>query len=478
MTIMKRLVGICLAAILPLISSADSIEDHNFPNSENHYVAGAIKQLTDDLYDGRFDELQADSQTLQAWLKDSDLNRRETAQVLNNLAILIARSGELNDALLLSNESEQLLESISPFEPDLFHVLMAKSYVLIYESAFDEAEDALRHAQNVAHRNQGVYAREQIPTLRLLTEVQTNTGQRRDADQTQRFFLRVNEQTHGPNSEEIIPALAEVGQYFANRGRIIPSGQARSTNVFMVGRNRSIELDSSEADFAYRTRIFREAEMAYERSISIIKDKYGETDLRLVEPLIGLSKTKFYEGYARTHAKKPMERMAEIVMQNPGADLGDRAKALVDLGDLYIKTEDSRAEETYLKAWSLLKGDQHEELRYELFGRPVRLLPEHNFTPTLTRYPVSAEPGEQLFVALNFNVMSNGRVRQVEVMDSNIPLREQKLTRSAIQLMKYRPRIVNGEMSDTIGLSLHQTFTVSRPQPEFSAEITTDVNAP
>ena len=54
---------------------------------------------------------------------------------------------------------------------------------------------------------------------------------------------------------------------------------------------------------------------------------------------------------------------------------------------------------------------------------------EHTFTPTF-RYPVSAKPDEQLFVALNFNVMSNGRVRQVEVMDSNIPLREvkQKLT--------------------------------------------------
>ena len=73
--------------------------------------------MTDDLYDAG---LMSCKQThKRSMAQDSDLNRRETAQVLNNEAILIARSGELNDALLL-HESEQLLESISPFEPDLF----------------------------------------------------------------------------------------------------------------------------------------------------------------------------------------------------------------------------------------------------------------------------------------------------------------------------------------------------------------------
>ena len=478
MNLLKRLAGFCLVAVSPLTNSADSIQDHNFSSFDSPYLQSTFSGLTDSLYEGNFDRVMSGVSEVQDWLESSNLNRRASARVLSNLGILLARTGDLNAALILSNEAEEMLESISPFDPDLYHVLMAKSYVLIYESAFEEAEDSLRHAQNIAHQNQGVYAREQIPTLRLLTEVQTNTRKRRDADQTQRFFLRVNEQIHGPNSEEMIPSLAEVGKYFANRGRFIPSGQARSTNVFMVGRNRSIDLEQPEADFAYRTRVFREAEIAYERSIAIIQDKYGETDLRLVEPLKGLSKTKFFEGYARTHAEKPMELMAEIVMQNPGADVGDKAKALVDLGDLYIKTEDGRAAETYTQAWNLIAGEEYEELRYELFGRPVRLLPENNFRPTLPRYPVSAEPGEQLFVDLNFNVLANGRVRQVEVTQSNIPLREQKLTRSALQLMKYRPRIVDGELTDTLGLSLHQTFTVLRPEPEFSAEMTTDVGAP
>lgn len=173
-----------------------------------------------------------------------------------------------------------------------------------------------------------------------------------------------------------------------------------------------------------------------------------------------------------------MELMAEIVQQNPGADLGDKARALVDLGDLYIKTDDNRASETYLKAWQLLEGDEFEALRYELFGKPVRLLPDQNFQPTLARYPVSIEPNQQLFVDVSFNVMANGRVRQAVVTDSNIPLREQKTTRTAVQLMKYRPRIADGELMDTEGMSLHQIFTVLRPKPEFKAEVDADVTVP
>ncbi len=166
-----------------------------------------------------------------------------------------------------------------------------------------------------------------------------------------------------------------------------------------------------------------------------------------------------------------MEQMVAIVQQNPGSDVADKAKALVDLGDLYIKTEDDRAAETYKQAWQLLEGEAHEELRYELFGRPVRLLPEYNFRPALTRYPVDLEPNQQLFVDLSYNVMENGRVRQASIVDSNIPLRNQKVTRNAVKLMKFRPRMVDGELVATEGLSLHQTFTVVKPEPVFETNV-------
>lgn len=475
MRLIARTIAILLAMFLPTAAGANSIQDHSFGAFEHPKLQSTQSELTNLLMGGEFEALFKQGDDVEKWIQDSDVSATDHARYLSNLAVMLAQAGESNDALVASGKAQDLLETISAFHPDLYHVMMAKGYILVFENAHEEAEDALRHAQNIAHRNQGVYATEQLPTLRLLTEVLTSTGQGKDADQTQRFLLRVNEQAYGAASEEMIPSLTEVGDYFAKRGRTIPTGNTtRNTNVFMVGRNRSIDLDSSDADIAYRARIFREAESAFERSIEIIQDKYGPTDLRLVEPLKGLSQTKFLEGYARTYSEKPMEQMAAIVQQNPGADVGDKAKAWVDLADLYIKTEDPRAHETYKKAWDLLADEAHEELRYELFGKPVRLLPEFNFRPSLTRYPQGAEPGDQLFVDMSYTITETGRVRQVEITDSNIPLRDQKSTRLAVQLMKFRPRLIDGAPVRTEGLTLHQTFTVYKPEPEISTNV--DVN--
>ncbi|MFN3238671.1 MAG: tetratricopeptide repeat protein [Pseudomonadales bacterium] len=471
MKLLTRLLGLWVLTSFILSAHAGSIQDHAFTNLDHPQVKPLMDDIDGHLNEGQFDQVVAKGEDVQVWLAKSNLPRTVQAYYLNNLSIALARAGETNQALVTSQQAVELLEGLTPFHPDLYHVMMAKGYILVYEGAFDEAEDALRHAQHIAHRNQGVYAKDQLPTLRLLTDVLANTGKDRDADQTQRFFLKVNEQIYGAASEEMIPSLAEVGNYFANRGRGIPSGQARTQTVYTVGRNRSIELSQPEADITYRSRLFREAEIAFERSIAIIEGKYGSTDLRLVEPLKGLSKTKFLEGYARSYAEAPMEKMVAIVHQNPGSDVADKARALVELGDLYIKTEDARAEETYKKAWDLLSDPEHDDLRYSLFGRPVRLLPEYNFRPTLPRYPVDLEPDQQLYVDLTYNVLANGRVRQVHVVDSNIPLRNQKQTRTGVKYMKFRPRMVDGELVDTNDLSLHQTFTVLRPEPVFESNI-------
>lgn len=471
MSVIFRIFGLCGLCLIALSNHANTIQDHAFAGITHPKLKVIDREFPDYLITGQFDRILEKSKDLQAWILESNLTRREKAQALNNISIYLARTGEFDEALLANGASVELLEGITPFHPDLYHVMMTKGYMLVYENAYPEAEDALRHAQHIAHRNQGVYAKEQMPALRLLTEVLANTGKRKDADQTQRFLLRVNEQLYGAGSEEMIPSLTEVGEYFAHRGRMMSPGQTRTTNVFMVGRNRSIEMGEPDADITYRSRVFREAEMAYERSIAIIEDKYGSTDLRLVEPLKGLSKTKFLEGYARTYAERPMEQMVAIVHQNPGSDVADKAKALVELADLYIKTEDGRAGETYKQAWQLLAGEEHEELRYELFGRPVRLLPEYNFRPALPRYPVDIEPNQQLFVNLAYDVTEEGRVSQTTIVDGNIPLRNQKAMRNAVRFMKFRPRMVDGELVTTEGLSLHQTFTVVKPEPVFETSV-------
>lgn len=471
MSVLIRVIGLCGLLCLSTHNLANSIQDHAFPDVNHPKLSVMQNRFPGYLADGEFDRLLTEATELKTWIIESEMTRIQKAKALNNLSIYIARSGDLNEALLAIGAAVENLESITPFHPDLYHVMMTKAYMLVYEEAFEDAEDSLRHAQHIAHRNQGVYAKDQLPTLRLLTDIQLSSGKKQDADQNQRFLLRVNEQIYGASSEEMIPSLTEVGEYFANRGWQMRARYFRTPNDHIGGRNRVIEFGEPAEDTAYLIRIFREAELAYERSIAIIQDKYGDTDLRLVEPLKGLSRAKFLEGGARSAIKRPMEQMVAIVQQNPGSDQADKAKALVELADLYVKTSDPRASDYYKQAWKLLEGEEYQELRYELFGRPVRLLPEHSFRSVLTRYPVDLEPDQQLFVNLTYDVQEDGKVGQVIVNDSNISLKNQKDTRKTIKAMKFRPRLVDGEPVATEGLNLLQTFTVEKPEPVFESTV-------
>jgi len=375
---------------------------------------------------------------------DSTVSKMTFARTLSNSAISNAIVGNRTLAISEFESAIELLVAASGrYNAKLTKVLMAKSLVHRFEKDYTQAENALRRTQHIFHRQSGVYAEAQLPVVEALTDMNLRRGKSMAADREQFFRLKINEEIYGSTSEKIIPTLESLGLYFANRASTITA-------------NREVE------NAIYRDKLFRDAIIFFERAIAIIEDKYGANDLRLIGSLHGISKTRFMQGSAFTTARQSMERASQIISDSPSTDISDHVKSLVALGDTYLITHDLRSHSIYTQAWNLLDDvPENESIREQFFGQPKLLYPDVLLKPILERQPSNTSLAEDLFVDLEYDIKQDGRVRNIQVIDGNVPNSQKKLLRNYVSKMRYRPRLVGGQAVTTEGIKLHQIFKVS-----------------
>lgn len=405
-----------------------------------------------------------------AELMDDLLDSRGAAQLASltrarlkgNAGLLYAASGDPVKARALIEEGIAIIdESVGVYDLALADLLVPLALLLQDNGAYEEAEEALRRAQHIVHRQDGVYSRRQLPLLERLYYIHEARGHPFEADREQRFNLKISEQAYGENSEALVPVLERLGEHFANRGNLIPADVARMANLPFEAHEIIARYHGSEREAAsrYRFAMFRESVESYERAISIIENKYGPNDLRLTEPLKGLARARLLQRTANARAEEAMERRVQIVKDSPSSDIGDTARAMVDLADIYTITGDHRAPEVYREVWNLLSNDPELlDLRTELLGSPVRLFPPQ-VVLSVDRQPEGTEVGDPLYADIELTVDHDGEVSDVELVDTNVPRDNFRLLRRYLrEEVVYRPRMADGEVVDTSGLMLHQSY--------------------
>ena len=207
-----------------------------------------------------------------------------------------------------------------------------------------------------------------------------------------------------------------------------------------------------------RKNYFKQSFDLYQRAIRIVEENYGDKDLRLIEPLRGLALAKLSKGFGIKTASESLRRVVDVVKANPGSDVGDIARATVDLGDLYTRWNDGRATEAYREAWNAIPDEEiYQELCDELFGTPVRLVPT-SIKATLPKRPWRTE--DEIFTDLEYVVRANGRAARFQFVDGNLVGNERRNLRSRLRNARFRPRVVDGEVVRTEGMILHQQYEV------------------
>jgi tetratricopeptide (TPR) repeat protein len=371
-------------------------------------------------------------------------------KLLSNLGVLLSYQGFFQDAMTSLDASLAFIEQkANPFSNTILTVTMARGVTQTELKLFEAAEESFRRAQHISHRNGGVYNPEQLEIIDHLTKLNLKQRLYSDADREQNFNLRISEQAYGKNSEEIIPILDRLGRYFATRGNMIP-------------------MAASVADYRYyRDSLFRQSLDMYNRAITIVEDNHGVNDIRLVELLRGIARTRLLQFTNRSASEAALERALSIVESNPDADVTDRVKAMIYLADMYTITGDGRAREVYLKAWaSMDKDSAYDELQAEIFGTPTRLYPEMTGILYLKRKPDAVTTQDiELFIDVSYSVKATGRVGDIQLVDKNVPNEQFRYMRSQLAETRFRPRILDGELVSTENLMIHQTFRVIDDRP-------------
>ncbi len=366
-------------------------------------------------------------------------------KLLANLGILLAKQGLSEDAIATLDPASTYIESrANPYSQAVLKVTLARAVVQETLEHYEIAEESFRRAQHITHRIGGVYTTAQFDMVNHITQINLAQGKAMEADREQEFKLRISEQAYGGDSEQIVPNLLSLGAYFASRGEMIP---ARS---------------SAEARY-YRDSLIRRSQDLYRRAIIIIEDNYGELDLRLIEPLRGLARAKLSQKMHLGAAEHALERTLSIIEANPDTGIPDRLKAMIQLADLYTISNDRRAWDMYRAAWVLTESAKNkEQLQTEIFGEPKRLHPDIPGTLYLDQRPNAAiaDINADLFIDFGFVVTATGRVKNIEVLEANVPYFEVRYLRALLAIARYRPRIQDGDLVETQDLVMHQRFSI------------------
>lgn len=318
------------------------------------------------------------------------------------------------------------------YSPRLIDPLVGLGQAYLEAGRYDEAEGTFRRAQHVVHRKDGVISLEQIAVLDNLTDTYVSRGDIQDADREQRLAYRVTVLKYGKDDPRIVPATLKLAEWFRETGQ------------------------------------FPNAGVLYKNAVRVLEDAYGENDPSIIEPLRGLADARAEHllrlppgvtgrGVPVSEGRNALERVLEIVEQEPARNSDQELQALVELGDWYtVMGKSDDALELYRRAWWLLDGfGNRGEMREQIFGSPVRLYynPQNlgGLLPAWKKFRYG-----EMYIDVQFTVTEEGKTAEVEMLESNSPVAIKMAVRKAVMRARYRPRFREGEPVPTERVSFRQ----------------------
>lgn len=351
-----------------------------------------------------------------------------------------------------------------------------------------DGEESLARAQNLLHRENGVYALQQQDIVYHQTMLALSRNDFVLADRLQRFSLLIDERNYGENSALLVPTLTRLGSYLASRGSMMQAvslGQVRPQHSFLgpsacrwgigfqwqpcnpgIEKWQAAQIEKSrEAQKVYTAReaLFSESIAMFERAISIQESvaaeaaEAAEEGASRFDTLRLLSKVYLQKGDYR-QAEQVLFRASKYASTDTSVDHDDHLEVALDLGDLLTVRSDSRASEAYLTAWRLAQSQEYRE--QDFFQKPQRLVPGAYRTLALEAIP-EVEAGEDGYFALvRYDVSARGRVEDIRVVEANVPGAQLRSLRNELLRSRFRPRIEDGELVETRDLKIRFTYEI------------------
>lgn len=282
------------------------------------------------------------------------------------------------------------------------------------------AVSAYSEARTVSRRAFGLHNEEQIELLDRLSRSLLEMNQVAEADAQQVEALRLVQRSHAPDSDEVLNGIYKYARWLGER------------SMFQLERDQ------------------------YSRALRIVRQSYGDRDVRQVEALLGIGNTYREERNPASMGYAALQDALAILLEQPTQDSRAMARALRDLGDWSVAFSKTGYDgKEYLRAWELLGGIQGgEQLRRDWFTGAHYVLYEPISPRGLSNDP-DARDGR---VVARFDLDTEGGTSDVAIVEADPAGFKDEAVARHIRRSRFRPLIVDGRLARGEDLAIQFKF--------------------
>lgn len=319
-----------------------------------------------------------------------------------------------------------------------------------------EAVPLLQRALVVERAQYGLFDLRQQETLKTLAASLTGLDRVPEAQDLMIYRVRIAEKTYGEGNPKVIPALCDLGDWFAE---VLMSLEAR---------------------------------MTFQAALSIVGTTPALMDPIIVEPLRGIARTRmraqsYPESPLRPHesnvprwdamgvpmigprelnreGEDALKRALRVLEADPNASTQTRIETLIQMGDWYqIKKSPREALTYYQRASQLIRtapivsGSAATALNV-----PARV---YYPTPRIVAYVPMGPPekARSNHVQIVFTVAADGSVKDARIVAHDTRDRYARDILDAVRASRFRPKFVDGQAVATPGITYDEVFWTDRP---------------
>jgi TonB family protein len=291
---------------------------------------------------------------------------------------------------------------------------------------YREAEDytsavaSYGEARTVSRRAYGLHNPDQIVLLDRISESLLDLDQLAEAEAQQVEALRLIQRANPPESEAVLDGIYRYAAWLGERG------------MYQLERDQ------------------------YMRAQRIIRQYYGESDLRLVTPLLGIGNTYRRERNPAGPGISALEDALKLLRDQPERDALALAMVMRDVGDWNTAFgKMGYAGMEYQRSWELLGTlPNGEALRAEWYAGANYVLYE-----PISQRGVSTEreamPGH---VLVQFDIDVAGNPQDVRILESDPAGFKDEAVLRHVRRSRFRPWVVAGAVAPGPGLAIRVDF--------------------
>jgi len=389
----------------------------------------------------------------------------------------------------LESEISRLERADGPFSDSLFAPLVSLAELHISEGDFESATDALHRAQNISHRNEGVYTPRQLSLISMLTNMALADGNYDDANRQEKFRFFVTRHYLDEDDPEVLFAYADMAEWYINTGQ---SRRARRLLKEAIAKSERLERNPLPLAILLNKARRLEGLSSNPKNLLATLDKVERSErdtlvsayLEAADSLLLNRKDEQAAEYFLKAAEisalsgddEPRPIAVRRALQNLKPD-NDRYRFDQDFFGRQrlerMTTEEMLDDLTVEPQWFLMNADQTQmgftipdsnersnpdRETERLIGDPLMFSEEQldNLLPFSTRKRMN-----ELRIEVSFTVLTNGNLDDIEIIESTAPIKLNRLVMDALRRVYYRPALKDGVPVERRDVRLIQTFNSS-----------------